>query len=122
MAGSPVQLFMPTAKHAARNREGQNPRRRQVWKAFTKRGWIWQDIATPDYQHFIPVTRRVRRRPIPPGGSVGHAEGLKGAQRVARVPGGTISAATLAVGFHARPRRGVGDSPDSPLCTDAIRV
>ena len=24
----------------------------RVWRAFTKRGWIWQDIPTPDYQHF----------------------------------------------------------------------
>ena len=23
-----------------------------VWRAFTRRGWIWQDLATPDYQHF----------------------------------------------------------------------
>lgn len=23
-----------------------------VWRAFTAEGWIWQDIATADYQHF----------------------------------------------------------------------
>jgi hypothetical protein len=23
-----------------------------VWRLFTREGWIWQNIATPDYQHF----------------------------------------------------------------------
>jgi len=45
--------FMPTAKHAARTPgKGKILEGGKVWKAFTKRGWIWQDIATPDYQHF----------------------------------------------------------------------
>jgi hypothetical protein len=45
--------FMPTAKHAERTRgKGKILSGGPVWKAFTQRGWIWQDIATPDYQHF----------------------------------------------------------------------
>ena len=45
--------FMPTAKHAARTPgKGKILEGGTVWRAFTKRGWIWQDIATPDYQHF----------------------------------------------------------------------
>ena len=45
--------FMPTAKNAARTPgKGKILEGGPVWRAFTKRGWIWQDIATPDYQHF----------------------------------------------------------------------
>ncbi len=45
--------FMPTAKYAERTPSmGKILQGGVVWKAFTKRGWIWQDIATPDYQHF----------------------------------------------------------------------
>ncbi|MCU0297618.1 MAG: M15 family metallopeptidase [Candidatus Nanopelagicales bacterium] len=45
--------FMPTARHAARTAgKGKILEGGPVWRAFTKRGWIWQDIATPDYQHF----------------------------------------------------------------------
>lgn len=45
--------FMPTAKHAARTPgKGKILEGGPVWRAFTKRGWIWQDLATPDYQHF----------------------------------------------------------------------
>lgn len=45
--------FMPTARHAERSRgKGKILEGGPVWRAFTKRGWIWQDIATPDYQHF----------------------------------------------------------------------
>jgi hypothetical protein len=44
---------MPTAKHAARTPgRGKILQGGPVWRAFTRRGWIWQDIATPDYQHF----------------------------------------------------------------------
>lgn len=47
------QCFMPTAKYAERARgKGKILEGGPVWRAFTKRGWIWQDIATPDYQHF----------------------------------------------------------------------
>lgn len=45
--------FMPTAKYAARTAgPGKILAGGAVWRAFTERGWIWQDIATPDYQHF----------------------------------------------------------------------
>jgi hypothetical protein len=45
--------FMPTARHAARTPgRGKILEGGPVWRAFTRRGWIWQDIATPDYQHF----------------------------------------------------------------------
>ena len=45
--------FMPTGTHAARTPgKGKILEGGPVWRAFTKRGWIWQDIATPDYQHF----------------------------------------------------------------------
>ncbi len=45
--------FMPTAKNAARTPgKGKILEGGPVWRSFTKRGWIWQDIATPDYQHF----------------------------------------------------------------------
>lgn len=45
--------FMPTGKFAARTPgKGKILEGGPVWKAFTKRDWIWQDIATPDYQHF----------------------------------------------------------------------
>jgi len=45
--------FMPTAEHADRMPgKGKILRGGPVWKAFTQRDWIWQDIATPDYQHF----------------------------------------------------------------------
>ncbi len=45
--------FMPTAEHAARTRgKGKILPRGPVWRAFTERDWIWQDIPTPDYQHF----------------------------------------------------------------------
>ncbi|MEZ5184910.1 MAG: M15 family metallopeptidase [Candidatus Nanopelagicales bacterium] len=45
--------FMPTAEHAARTPgKGKILEGGRVWRAFTQRGWIWQDIATPDYQHF----------------------------------------------------------------------
>lgn len=45
--------FMPTARYAARTPgRGKILAGGPVWRAFTKRGWIWQDIATPDYQHF----------------------------------------------------------------------
>lgn len=45
--------FMPTARFAARTPgRGKVLQGGPVWRAFTKRGWIWQDIATADYQHF----------------------------------------------------------------------
>jgi D-alanyl-D-alanine carboxypeptidase len=45
--------FMPTAKHAARTPgKGKILEGGPVWRAFTKRGWIWQDFPTADYQHF----------------------------------------------------------------------
>ena len=45
--------FMPTAEHAARTPgKGKILKGGRVWRAFTKRDWIWQDLATPDYQHF----------------------------------------------------------------------
>lgn len=45
--------FMPTAKQAERTPgKGKILEGGPVWRAFTKRGWIWQDLATPDYQHF----------------------------------------------------------------------
>lgn len=45
--------FMPTPRHAARTPgKGKILQGGPAWKAFTKRGWIWQNIATPDYQHF----------------------------------------------------------------------
>jgi hypothetical protein len=45
--------FMPTAKHAARTPgKGKILEGGQVWRAFTKRGWIWQNFPTADYQHF----------------------------------------------------------------------
>lgn len=45
--------FLPTGRHAERTPgPGKILEGGVVWRAFTKRGWIWQDIATPDYQHF----------------------------------------------------------------------
>lgn len=45
--------FQPTAKHAARTSgKGKVLKGGVAWRAFTKRGWTWQDSATPDYQHF----------------------------------------------------------------------
>lgn len=45
--------FMPTSEFAARTPgKGKILRGGPVWKAFTRRGWIWQDLATADYQHF----------------------------------------------------------------------
>jgi hypothetical protein len=45
--------FMPTARNAARTPgKGKILEGGPVWRAFTRRGWIWQNIATPDYQHF----------------------------------------------------------------------
>lgn len=45
--------FMPTGRNAARTPgRGKILEGGAVWKAFTERGWIWQNIATPDYQHF----------------------------------------------------------------------
>ena len=47
------QCFMPTARHAERTPgRGKILEGGAVWKAFTARGWIWQDLPTPDYQHF----------------------------------------------------------------------
>jgi len=45
--------FMPSTQHITRTRgKGKILEGGKVWRAFTKRGWIWQDIPTPDYQHF----------------------------------------------------------------------
>lgn len=45
--------FQPDAAQAPRKPgKGKILRGGAVWKAFTDRGWIWQDIATADYQHF----------------------------------------------------------------------
>ena len=45
--------FMPTGEHAARTPgRGKILQGGKVWRAFTERGWIWQDLHTPDYQHF----------------------------------------------------------------------
>lgn len=45
--------FMPSARFAPRTRgKGKILEDGPVWRAFTKREWIWQDISTPDYQHF----------------------------------------------------------------------
>lgn len=45
--------FQPAARHAPRTAgKGKILRGGVVWRAFTSRGWIWQNIATPDYQHF----------------------------------------------------------------------
>lgn len=45
--------FMPSARHAERTPgRGKVLEGGAVWRAFTERGWIWQNIATPDYQHF----------------------------------------------------------------------
>lgn len=45
--------FMPTGKYAERTPgKGKILEGGTVWRAFTKRRWIWQDIATPDFQHF----------------------------------------------------------------------
>lgn len=47
------QCFMPTARNAERRPgKGKILQGGAVWKAFTARGWIWQDLPTPDYQHF----------------------------------------------------------------------
>ncbi len=45
--------FQPSAKYAVRTPgKGKILAGGPVWRAFTRRGWIWQDLATPDYQHF----------------------------------------------------------------------
>ena len=45
--------WQPTARFAARTPgRGKILRGGVVWRAFTAEGWIWQDIATADYQHF----------------------------------------------------------------------
>ncbi|MBI1378282.1 MAG: M15 family peptidase [Frankiales bacterium] len=46
--------WMPSAAHAARRPgPGMILRGGVVWRAFTREGWIWQDISsTVDYQHF----------------------------------------------------------------------
>ncbi len=45
--------FMPSARYAPRTPgKGKILQGGKVWRAFTSRGWIWQDLATPDYQHF----------------------------------------------------------------------
>lgn len=45
--------FMPTTQNITRTPgKGKILEGGRVWRAFTKRGWIWQDIPTPDYQHF----------------------------------------------------------------------
>lgn len=45
--------FMPTGRHAARTPgPGKILQGGPVWRAFTGRGWTWQNVATPDYQHF----------------------------------------------------------------------
>lgn len=45
--------FMPSAKYAKRVAgKGRILAGGPVWKAFTARGWIWQNTAKPDYQHF----------------------------------------------------------------------
>lgn len=45
--------FMPTARYAARTPgRGKILEGGKVYRAFVSRGWIWQNLATPDYQHF----------------------------------------------------------------------
>ena len=47
------QCFQPTARFAERSPgKGKILEGGPVWRAFHRRGWIWQDISTPDYQHF----------------------------------------------------------------------
>ena len=47
------QCFMPTSRYAERTPgKGKILRNGDVWRAFTRRGWIWQDLPTADYQHF----------------------------------------------------------------------
>jgi len=45
--------FRPNAKFAT-NRSGQGviTKGSLVWKVFNEEGWIWQNTAKPDYQHF----------------------------------------------------------------------
>lgn len=47
------RCFMPDARYAPRTRgKGKILEAGPVWRAFIARGWIWQDLPTPDYQHF----------------------------------------------------------------------
>lgn len=45
--------WFPSAKEAERTRgPGKILKGGSVWRLFTERGWIWQNIKVPDYMHF----------------------------------------------------------------------
>ncbi|MFE4424712.1 M15 family metallopeptidase [Streptomyces sp. NPDC056817] len=45
--------WQPSSRYAARTPgTGKITEGDAVWQAFHADGWIWQDIKTPDYQHF----------------------------------------------------------------------
>jgi hypothetical protein len=45
--------WQPSARYAVhRTGDGVIVVRGVVWRAFAREGWIWQDSATPDFQHF----------------------------------------------------------------------
>ncbi|WP_386415124.1 M15 family metallopeptidase [Streptomyces polyrhachis] len=50
---SRCDCWQPSAQHSSRTPgPGKILKNGPVWRAFTEEGWIWQDIATADYQHF----------------------------------------------------------------------
>ena len=44
--------WQPSSRYGKHARHGRDLARGVAWTAFTRRGWIWQDSATIDYQHF----------------------------------------------------------------------
>ena len=48
-----THVWEPSAKYRKRTAgPGKILQGGLVWRLFTREGWIWQDIKTPDYQHF----------------------------------------------------------------------
>jgi hypothetical protein len=48
-----THVWEPSAKYRKRTEgPGKILKGGLVWRLFIREGWIWQDIATPDYQHF----------------------------------------------------------------------
>lgn len=48
-----TRVWEPSAKYRKRTEgPGKILQGGLVWRLFTREGWIWQNIATPDYQHF----------------------------------------------------------------------
>lgn len=48
-----THVWEPSAKFRRRTEgPGKILKNGLVWRLFIREGWIWQDIATPDYQHF----------------------------------------------------------------------